>query len=184
MSQERYFTGSSTQEIQQQLQTDFAAIGVIKDYTAVIKQGNASTHLTIQVQLGGAEEGGYELTILKTTFDYPGNFQFHIYPQDFLQEVGKFFGMEDIKTGYDSFDDATIVKTNDTAFIKNVFADAQVRNVFENLSGYSLSLDKDDETKQWQLLLEIQRGLTNADELAMVYDAYYKVLHTVEHPVQ
>ena len=184
MSQDRYLTGSSAQEIRQQIQTDFAAIGVINDYQAVIKQGNATTYLTIQVHLGGAEEGGYELTILKTTFNYLGNFQFHIYPQDFLQEVGKFFGMEDVKTGYDSFDEATIVKTNDAAFIKNVFADAQVRNVFENLSGYSLSLDKDDETKQWQLLLEIQRGLTDADELSLVYDAYYKVLHTIEHPVQ
>jgi hypothetical protein len=184
MAQDRYITGNSADEVKQLIQTDLAAAGVINDYQAVIKQGNTTTYLTIQVQLGGAEEGGYELTILRTPFHHTGVFQFQIYPQDFLQEVGKFFGMEDIQTGYPAFDDATIVKTNDAAFIKNVVADEQVRSVFGNLSGYSLSLDKDNDTGQWQLLLEIQRGLTDTNELLQVYDAYLKVLQTIQHPVQ
>jgi hypothetical protein len=83
--------------------------------------------------------------------------------------------MEDIQTGYPEFDKNVIVKTNDPQLFKTLFASADVRQVFENLSGYSFKIVPHDERQGDHLELYILRGITNARELQPIFDAFVTV---------
>jgi len=65
-------------------------------------------------------------TQLTFTFYHNTSFRCEISPEGFLQEIGKFFGMQDIEVGYRTFDDHFIVKSDDIEMVRN-FLNAAVQ---------------------------------------------------------
>jgi hypothetical protein len=73
----------------------------------------------------------------------------HVYREGFLSEVGKVFGMQDLKTGDRDFDDRFIIKGSDEGRIL-AFLGPDVRRAlldFELLSGY---VELNDEQVYWE----------------------------------
>jgi hypothetical protein len=65
-------------------------------------------------------------TQLTFTFYHNSSFRCEISPEGFFQEIGKFFGMQDIEVGYRTFDDHFIVKSDDIETVRN-FLNAAVQ---------------------------------------------------------
>lgn len=65
-------------------------------------------------------------TQLTFTFYHNSSFRCEISPEGFFQEIGKFFGMQDIEVGYRTFDDHFIVKSDDVEMVRN-FLNAAVQ---------------------------------------------------------
>lgn len=163
------------EEVRQRLKTE---LNGNDSYRAVIEQRNREKiSVNISRSAGGAEEGGYESTNISAPVVSRDHFRFSIHPQDFLSELAKFFGAEDKITGYPTFDDEVVVKTNDVDRFRKVFADESVRAVFQELSGYEFSLTKRD--GQAMLELTIQHAVEDSDEMWPIYHAFGLVLDAV-----
>ena len=173
--QRRRITGTGHQEIWDEINADFNSGNSLHDYHVVVELNNQPIELDIVSSPGGSAEGGYDTTRL--TAHLPGHkgFHFAIHPEDFLYKIGKLFGMQDIQTGYPEFDKNVIVKTNNPEFFKGLFASADVRHVFENLSGYSFKILPHDELQGDHLELYIMRGITSARDLQPIFDAFATV---------
>ncbi len=176
MEQRKVITGNSVEELWEQINTDFANLVALNDYHVILQHGDKKITLDIDIHLGGELEGGYETTIFTALIPPQNGFRFAIHPEDIIQEVGKFFGLEDKEIGYPEFDADVIVKTNDVPKVADLFADAETRLLFKDLSGYSLSIKDDHKIEGEHLELNILHGITNAGILKEIYQAYYIIL--------
>ncbi|WP_256010480.1 hypothetical protein [Desertivirga xinjiangensis] len=112
------------------------------------------------------------------------DFRFAIYPQGFIDEIGKFFGMEDVVLGFKDFDDKYVVKTNQEGLTESLFADANIRKVFESIPGLSMgivhyTLD-DSDGKVPFLELKVDGCITEPILLRKIYNAFCSVLLLIE----
>lgn len=150
--------------------------------------------MNIEVDLGRGFESGFQATsfiapvpIQFTTFssriNETKNFRFALHDEDFIDKVGKFFGMEDVKIGYPEFDKKIIVKTNDVEKTKAIFSDEEARKLFESLGGFNLHIAyyENENDKHASLELSIDREIVNVDELHRIYNAFVKVLDAFEY---
>lgn len=198
MEKYKIIKGQSDEEIWDQVRADMSNISYPLKYGANIQQNDKTISLNIEVDLGGGFESGFQVTsltapvpiqftTLTSRLNEPKDFRFALHDEDFIDKVGKFFGMEDVKTGYEDFDRKLVVKTNDVEKVKAVFADEDTRRTFQSLAGFNLHIahyDHDD--KHSSLELTIDKDITNVEELRKIYDAYVNVLEAFEqisHPV-
>src|SRR4051812_16060746 len=93
------------------------------DYNLLIKQEKKQIKLYIGIDLGGGFEAGSALTQLSATLSHKNTFKFALHDKSFIDEVGKFFGMQDVKIGYPSLDKHLIIKTDNKEKVRHVFAD-------------------------------------------------------------
>ncbi|BAV07281.1 hypothetical protein SAMN05421788_10295 [Filimonas lacunae] len=178
MQQNKLIKGESVSEIWQQIKADFTADEALTDYHVVINQDGKDIQLDINIDYGGGFEGGYELTTL-TSIIHDTPFRFAIHPQNFLYEIGKLFGIQDVTIGYPDFDKKVVVKTNDEEEVKALFADKSIRETYQDMDDYVLSVTE-NEYNQVILELEIQRGITDAAELQQLYTSFYKMLDLLD----
>ena len=157
---------------------DFSALGAVANYDIIIKEDSHPVYLKADRSPGGSDEGGYELMSFEASLSEDETFRFTIHPQDFLYEIGKFFGAEDVETGYADFDRLLIVKTNDAERFRNVFSNAETRRAFQSLSGFSLTIKKEDHGLL--LALHLQRILSAPTEFIAVYNAFTNVLYGID----
>lgn len=180
MSDVKSFKGSSLDEAWQQLQTEVTWAESPGNYRAVIHTGKHDINLEIVSSPGGNDEGwGFEQTTLSASLPANNIFHFAIVPEDFLNRIGKFFGMQDVKIGYPEFDENVLVQTNDEGKLKSLFSDGELRGIFLNLSGYSFQAKKDDDSGG-QLELLIQRAITHPADLRRLVDVFNRVLVSFE----
>jgi hypothetical protein len=141
----------------------------------LIKDKGFSILIDIDIDLGGGFEGGLSTTQLKSAIKADNNFRFAIHKKNLLDDVGKFFGMQDVTIGYKEFDDAFIIKTTDEKRIKEIFADKNTRNTLKSMSHFTLSVE---EGHNGSSLLEmyIEEATTDAALLKKIYLAFYSVL--------
>jgi hypothetical protein len=177
MNIDKTYTGTTEDEIWQQLAADINDETL--DYHALIKQGSTSVYLDIDIDLGGGFEGGYATTTYCAPVNTQG-FKFAIHEEHFTDEIGKFFGMQDIKTGYEDLDHHLIIKTTDEAKVKTLFSDAGIRNVFTTLENFDLGIHlrnvEGSDEKHPFLELNIEDGITDIATLRALYHAFYMVL--------
>ncbi|GGH74064.1 hypothetical protein HNQ91_003787 [Filimonas zeae] len=181
MKTEKLITGESIDEVCAKIKADLTAEELLTDYHVTIHQEDKSIQLDMDIDLGGGFESGYEITTLTAVLhDTP--FRFAIHPQDFLYEIGKLFGIQDVTIGYPDFDKKVIVKTNDEEEVKRLFEDESIRVLYQNLDDYLLSVT---ENENYQVILEftIQRGITDPAELQQLYTSFYKVLVQVDSAI-
>jgi hypothetical protein len=162
-------------EIWHQINTDFVTGNNLHDYHVLIQYENQEIALDMVSSPGGSFEGGYDITTLSAPLPTHTPFRFAIFPEDFLNKIGKLFGMQDVITGYREFDKEVIVQTNDPEMFKRVFAPEDIRDAFQNLSGYSFRTVKHEDKEGDHLELSVQHTLAGI-ELKKVFDAFAHVL--------
>lgn len=199
MEKYKIVRGQSETDIWNQIKEDIDNIEYPFVYGADIQDEQKSVFLNIESDLGGGFESGFQatsltapvpiqFTTLSSRLNEHKSFRFALHDEDFIDKLGKFFGMEDVKTGYTEFDKKLIVKTNDVEKVKAVFANEQTRTVFQTLGGFNLHIAHYDhgDDKHSALELSIDRDITNIEELHRIYNAFADVLEAFEysrHPV-
>lgn len=179
MNQQKQISGNTEDEIWEQLTKDLVAEDELLEYNVVIQQGNRQLTLNIDIDLGGGFESGYETTTLVAPLQTTNDFRFAIHKEDFLDEVGKFFGMQDVVIGYSDLDKNVLIKTNDEARVKELFSVEGTRETFQSLTDdFTFALTMHDGKKV--LEFSIERGITDATLLRKIYRAFYNVLSMVD----
>ncbi|MCJ8210446.1 hypothetical protein MUY27_12080 [Mucilaginibacter sp. RS28] len=174
-------SGTTEQEIWQTVEADLRADEDILSYEAVLLQDGRGINLYIDIDPGGGFEGGYELTQLSAKVKVDSAFRFAIHDEGFVDEIGKFFGMQDLETGFADLDHHIVIKTNHEDTVRTIFADADVRAVFTELENFDFGIHAGDEDADGPVLeLNIDEGITDADRLRKIYHAFYHVLKGIE----
>ncbi|CAM3630936.1 hypothetical protein MUGA111182_00210 [Mucilaginibacter galii] len=184
MEDQKIISGATEQEIWDTIAADLAAEGELLDYNVIIDQDGRQTELYIDIDLGGGFESGSELTQLSAPLSVNRDFKFAIHDEDFLDTIGKFFGLEDMKMGYPELDDHVVIKTNAPEKVRELFADAEIRTLFTGLEDFDFGIHthhlEDSDGDQTFLEFNLNRGITDATELRKLYHAFYTVLVGLE----
>lgn len=182
MTQEKIITGTEG-EIWQQITDDFNKESDFLEYRVMIEQQNRRVLLDIDIDLGGGFEGGYESTLLRSQIKSTEDFRFATHHESFIDEVGKFFGMQDVVVGFPEFDQKVIIKSNDETRVKSIFSDTSVRGVFQALDNYTFGVimhHLEGKDKSPCLELNIDSAITDPVELKRIYCAFFKVLILID----
>ena len=183
MEKEKLITANDINEVWPQVAKDLRENEF--SYSVIISIDNRKVYLDIDVDPGGGFEGGYQTTTLKSKLEHAGAFRFALHHQGLLGEIGKFFGMEDIETGYPEFDKKVIVKTNDPSKIKTIFSEKQTRIPFEGLTDFTFHITQhhiDDTDKKADFLeLNIEEAITDVSRLKLIFNAFSSVLDSIEN---
>lgn len=185
MQQENILTGKTEEEVWQQIDQQFGGEPEILEYTAIIEQDEKRIMLDIDIDLGGGFESGYATTTFSAMLPPSPGFTFGIHHEHFIDEIGKFFGMEDVETGYSEFDKKLVVKTNDRERVRAVFADEQVRSVFQTLDDFTFAIARHHSNGEPDvpfLELQIEVGITDPLKLREIYHAFLSVLIGINKP--
>jgi len=174
MEHTKVILGNNEHEIWAQIEADIQSDPSVLQYQAEIQHLDKIILLDIDVDLGGGFEGGFELTTFTTPLSKHPGFRFALHHEDFLDEVGKFFGMQDLITGYEEFDKNVVVKTDDLERFKEIFSDPFIRLTLQNLSVFRFYIENDNSTQN--LVLEIEEAITEPGLLRSLYSMFYRVL--------
>jgi hypothetical protein len=161
--------------------TDWIAL----DYSAVVTYQGKRVLVTIDNDPGGGFESGYESVYFMAPLTTNNtDLRFAIHHEGFMDELGKFFGMQDIKTGYEDFDKKVIVKGNNEKLIKSLFKGQADRKVFEHLNDFKLFLhereDENSPVKRLYLEFDIYDSISDTVQLKEIFYAYCDVLSRLE----
>jgi len=179
-------SGDTEEEIWKKISEDLEKDEPL-DYQIYIAYKGRQISLSIDIDLGGGFEGGYAVTSYSTLLHKHEDFRFAIHREDFIDEIGKFFGIQDVIIGYPEFDKKMIVKTNDEDKVKAVFSGQETRELLESLENFSFGIAlhhvADSEFKEPFLELVIEDGITDVTVLKKIYDVFVNVLAMVDSPL-
>ncbi|MBG8554151.1 hypothetical protein [Hymenobacter guriensis] len=133
-------SADSEDALWQQVTADMARLESPLDYQVLLRQSNYEILLEIDVDLGGGFEGGYEFTTLSAAIPADVPLRFSLHKQDWVNEMGKLLGMEDIELGYPALDAAFIIQTNQPETLRALLADAEVQGLLLEYPDLRLSL--------------------------------------------
>jgi hypothetical protein len=74
----------------------------------------------------------------------PEGFRFTVYRKGFFSDLGKLLGMQDIEVGEPEFDEAFIIEGNDEERVRDLFANAKIRQMIQDQPQIQLEV-KDSE---------------------------------------
>jgi hypothetical protein len=142
----RQLFGPSREEIWRQLcsetQAEYVKGGFWKGDKVHVNYGEWTITLDTFTVSDGKTSTTY--TRLRAPYVNKDNFRFTVYRAGFFSELGKLFGMQDVEVGYPEFDEAFVIKGNDEAKLRALFANQRVRRLIENQQTIRLTV-KDDE---------------------------------------
>lgn len=183
MQEQRHITGHNEDQVWAQLERDLTQTPDLLQYRAVIEQQNKTVLLDIDIDLGGGFEGGFATTILSARFPNPDGFRFALHEEDFFDDLGKFFGMQDVEIGYPEFDKRIIVKTNDEARVRTILTDQTTRQVIQSLRDFTFEIvlpeEEDLDANDSTLELIIEEGITDPVRLRQIYRVFFGTLELI-----
>lgn len=182
MEQENIISGTTEEEIWQQINVQFRTNPNPLDYTVIIEQNKRKVVLEIDIDLGGGFESGYENTTLTAELNPPPDFRFAIHDKNFIDEIGKFFGMEDVEIGFTEFDKKLIVKTNNKLRVRDFFSDEAMRKTFETLNDFTFGVTHNNNSTPL-LEFRVETGITNTKQLREIYHAFISILIKLDNEV-
>jgi len=179
MEDQKIITGITEDEIWSTLAPDFAVEDDMLTYDVIIRQGKSDIRLYIDIDPGGGFEGGSEITQFSTVLVRDTDFRFAIHHEDFFDEVGKFFGMQDVEIGSSELDKQVVIKTNDEEKIKQILSDPAVQAAFTTIDDFDFGIHKHLLSSEHNPVLElnINEGVTDIARLRVLYHAFYSVLN-------
>lgn len=80
-------------------------------------------------------KSGHHVTRFRAPVQTPSNFRFSLVKKGFLQEIGLFFGMQDVKTGSLEFDEAFILQGQPDTLVADVWDSDELRGMAPALEG-------------------------------------------------
>jgi len=183
MQKQKHITGRTEEEIWKKLTPGLTKEPMLFQHSVLIEHNKRKISLLIDIDLGGGFESGYAVTRFIAPADDSGDFSFAIHHEGILEKIEKFFGMQDIQTGFPAFDKKFIVKSNNESKVKKIFSDKSLRDTYSSLNNFSLTLSKhpvpNRVRKKTFLELNIAEGITNPARLKKIYNAFYNTLKKV-----
>lgn len=181
--EERIIIAPNEDKLWQELISDFNANPDPLDYHVVLEQKERRVILDICNNHAVGFEA-VEYTTLSAYLYSRNNFRFAIHNQNFKDELGKFFGMQDVILGFSEFDGEFIIKTNDENKTALIFADSKVRNILQSIPDSTFGIVEytleDGNGKAPFLELRIEKAITDLTQLKAIYNAFFKVLVMIE----
>lgn len=178
MENRKIISGTTAQEIGSQLEADLFT-GEVLNYAATLRLNDKDIEFYMDIDLGGGFEGGSEFMQFKAILHTENSFRFAIHDKDFTDVVGKFFGMQDIKIGYEELDRHLIIKTNEEEKVRALFADALTREVFTVLNSFDCGIHmhhKDGSNSKHPFLeLNINHVINDVTSFRKVFYAFYSL---------
>ena len=139
--------GPSKNEIWSQIAADmgeeFIEGGFLKGSPALVyKHGEWQIRLDTYTKDSGNSSTTY--TRVRAPFINKDELYFKIYREGFFSDMGKFLGMQDIKTGDPFFDEQFIIKSNNRKKLKLFLADPKMKELIQGQPKIHLEI-RDDE---------------------------------------
>lgn len=183
MEEEKIISAATEEELWQKVIADFKIDPDPLEYHTVLEQKDRRVILDVC----NNHAVGFEAVAFTSFSAYlygRDNFRFAIHSQSFTDELGKFFGMQDLTLGYRNFDEKFIIKSNDEKRMSNLFADMKVRNALLSLPDLSFGTVEytieDSDGKAPFLELKIESAVTDPSSLREIYNAFFSVLVLIE----
>ena len=132
MSMLRDLFGPSRDEIWQQFA---AAVGGSLTEGGFMKGGSKvqAAHgqwmVTLDNYVVSTGKSAVIFTRMRAPYVNPDGFQFTIYRRGIFSDLGKWLGMQDVNVGVPQFDADFVIKGNDEAKLRRLFADARLRDL-------------------------------------------------------
>jgi len=124
-------------------------------------------------------------TRMRAPYVNPEGFQFTIYRRGIFSDIGKWLGMQDVEVGEPQFDEDFIIKGNDEAKLRRLFADAKLRELISAQPDIHFCV-KDDEDRFWggrnfppevdELYFRVTGVIKDMDRLKLLYDLFSETL--------
>jgi hypothetical protein len=183
METAKIIKGNTEQEVWAEIEKNLN-IDEVDHYQVLIKQGDKDIEFIVDIDLGGGFEGGSQYAMLRSSVSVDSNFKFAIHNEDFIDEVGKFFGMQDVETGYEELDKHLVIKTNDENKVRRIFASDTVRNILIALDSFHCGIrtHNDDGAQQHFLELYVNENVDDLLVLKSLYKVFYNLLIAIEQP--
>jgi len=122
---------------------------------------------------------------MRAPYVNPDGFQFNIYRRGIFSNIGKWLGMQDVTVGYPQFDEDFIIKGNDEAKLRRLFASAKIRELITAQPDINFSV-RDDDNKFWsgrnfppgvdELYFQVTGVIKDVDRLKLLYDLFSETL--------
>lgn len=177
-------SGNTVEEIWTQIDASFAKNPNPFEFNTIIKHEGHTVEFNLDIDLGGGFEGGYALTRFNAPLRKFDDFKFSLHQADFLDDIGKFLGMQDVKVGNEEFDKKVIVKTNDEERIKTVLSSATLLDVLQTLPSFTFHIthqhSANTEVESASLELRIEEGITDSSKLRLIYAAFVLILDEID----
>ena len=141
--------------------------------------------VTLDTYTDSSGESSTTYTRMRAPYANPDGFQFNIYRQGVFCNIGKWLGMQDVTVGYPQFDEDFIIKGNDEAKLRRLFANAKIRELITAQPSINFSV-RDDENKFWggrnfpadvdELYFRVTGVTKDVDRLKLLYDLFSETL--------
>ena len=127
-------------------------------------------------------------TRIRAPYVNKDGFRFTIYRKSIFSALGQLLGMHDVEVGYPEFDEAFIIKGNDEAKLRALFANPRLRQLIEMQPNIYLTV-KDDEG--WfgahfpegvdELYFSVSSVIKDVDRLKSLYYLFAETLNHLCH---
>jgi hypothetical protein len=181
--EEKVITATSEDQLWDEIIADFKRDPDPLEYHAVLEQNERRVVLDIF----NNHAVGFEAVAYTTFSSYifgRDNFKFSVHNQSFTDEIGKFFGMQDIILGFKDFDSRFVVKANDENRTAKLFADQRIRDTLLSLPHVHFAIVEyemeNGDGKAPFLELKVDRAITDPLQLRQIYSAFFEVLLAIE----
>jgi hypothetical protein len=100
--------------------------------------------VTLDTYTTGDSESSTTYTRMRAPYVNKDGFRFTLYRRSVFTSLGEAIGMRDVEVGYPDFDEAFVIKGNDEAKLRALFANPRIRQLIEMQPTIYLTV-KDDE---------------------------------------
>ena len=180
MNDRKIISGKAEDDVWQQVNADLGNNADVLDYKATLEQAGNSVLFDIDIDPGGGFESGIASTRFAALLTPTTAFRFSVHEDHFIDDLGKFFGLQDVKLGYPALDHHLVIKTNNEQKLKALFAPEKVRQIFETLRNFDFGIRKHHTGEhlhtQIYLELNINDTMNEPDVLRPIYSAFYEVM--------
>ena len=174
----RTFSADSEAALWEQVAADISRQPDLYDYRAQLCQQHYRVELEIDIDLGGGFEGGYEITTLRAIVPGQPALHFALHEQDWIHEIGKLLGLEDVELGYAELDKTFIITTNDTNALRQLLAEPDVHATLLRHPAGRLTLAPASHEPHAPVVLSFseERALLEPEQLREIYHLLLRIL--------
>ncbi len=159
--------------------TEAKVVAKVKEWTIIL-----DSYSTYNITAQKTKEKTVTYTRIRAPYVNRDNFYFTIYRRELFSDIGKLFGMQDVKVGYTDFDRDFIIKGNNVKKLKKLFANEKIRNLISSQPDIHLCV-KDDEGcfgKGFpegvdELYFEVKGLIKDIERLKSLYELFAEVLN-------
>lgn len=188
MSFLRDMFGPSRDEIWQQLAASIGGNfteGSFWKGSAKVEATHGQWIVTLDTYTVSTGKSSTTYTRMRAPYMNPDGFQFTIYQRGIFSDLGKWMGMQDVAVGDPQFDEGFIIKSNDEAKVRQLFADTKLRDLVSAQPEIHFCV-KDDENQFWsgqnfppdvdELYFQVTGVIKDVDRLKKLFDLFAETL--------